>query len=267
MYNLMVFGFASQASIGIIFRCSLNYWQMIKWNTNTDEFEEGQWIYAALDMESIDVSSDGEFILYNELIKKTKHICKAPYWYDLATFQSSTGRLISTVSLPKKQGLFHRIFSPLIGLLSSDRISYPKIDIDLTPRNRLGWKYMIWGGSWSVSGDGIVTRLPKGHRYNPYAAYTTRKVKSNPLKTHIIMEIANREDRRYCYGKISDETYISLDSVTCVDWDQRGRLIYGLEGDLYAIEFTNNTQNIIKLSDFSKNHYSEIDTPEWAKRW
>lgn len=56
---------ARQASIGVILRRGRSDWvQMIKWHTDSDTFEEGQWLRGEVEEYFGDLSPDGRLLYY-----------------------------------------------------------------------------------------------------------------------------------------------------------------------------------------------------------
>src|SRR6266496_5416829 len=56
---------AREAPIAVILRRGPTNWvQMIKWRTDTDTFESGQWFHGRVYVESCDLSPDGQLLVY-----------------------------------------------------------------------------------------------------------------------------------------------------------------------------------------------------------
>lgn len=57
---------ARQAPIGVILRRGPSKWvQMIKWHTDTDMFEEGQWFHGRIYEQLSDLSPNGKWFTYH----------------------------------------------------------------------------------------------------------------------------------------------------------------------------------------------------------
>lgn len=56
---------ARKAPVGVIFRRGPSSWvHLVKWNTDTDTFEHGQWFHGQIDPRRSDLSPNGELIVY-----------------------------------------------------------------------------------------------------------------------------------------------------------------------------------------------------------
>jgi hypothetical protein len=61
----LYFILARQAPVGVIFRRGPSKWvQLIRWNTETDTFEPGQWLHGRIYEKRCDLSPDGSLLIY-----------------------------------------------------------------------------------------------------------------------------------------------------------------------------------------------------------
>jgi hypothetical protein len=70
----LFFILARNAPVGVIFRRGPSYWvQVVKWNTDNDTFEEGQWFHGRIYEKRCDLSPDGSLLIYlaQKINKKT----------------------------------------------------------------------------------------------------------------------------------------------------------------------------------------------------
>ncbi len=88
---------AREAPVAVIFRRGPSRWvQMIKWHTDTDTFEEGQWFKGRVYESKCDLSPDGKLLIYFVLKANRVHpdygytwtaISKPPYFTALALWK------------------------------------------------------------------------------------------------------------------------------------------------------------------------------------
>ena len=66
----------------MIFRRGPSYWvQIVKWNTNTDTFEEGQWFHGRIYEKRCDLSPDGSLLIYLAQKINKKSLADTEYTY------------------------------------------------------------------------------------------------------------------------------------------------------------------------------------------
>src|SRR5205814_6077285 len=74
---------ARNAPIGVVFRRGPSRWvQLIKWRTDDDTFEQGQWFHGRVYERRSDLSPDGSLLIYfaNNITKRTQE--DKEYTYD-----------------------------------------------------------------------------------------------------------------------------------------------------------------------------------------
>src|SRR5262245_20931756 len=72
---------ARNAPVGVILRRGPTQWtQLIKWNTDTDTFEAGQWFKGRIYEDKCDLSPDGKMLVY--FAKKSGNAFKHPDYGD-----------------------------------------------------------------------------------------------------------------------------------------------------------------------------------------
>jgi hypothetical protein len=72
---------ARAAPIAVIFRRGPSRWvQIVKWSTNTDTFEEGQWFHGRIYERRCDLSPDGRLLVYFAQ-KINKRTMRSDYTY------------------------------------------------------------------------------------------------------------------------------------------------------------------------------------------
>jgi hypothetical protein len=63
--NKLNFVFAREAPVAVIFNRKSRRWiQLVRWNTDTDEFESGHWLQGKIYAERCDLSPDGRYLVY-----------------------------------------------------------------------------------------------------------------------------------------------------------------------------------------------------------
>jgi hypothetical protein len=78
----LFFILARNAPVGVIFRRGPSYWvQIVKWNTDTDTFEEGQWFHGRIYEKRCDLSLDGSLLIYLAQKMNKKSLADTEYTY------------------------------------------------------------------------------------------------------------------------------------------------------------------------------------------
>jgi hypothetical protein len=231
-----LYGFlASEAPIGVILRRGPSkFVQMIKWNTDDDTFELGQWFKGRVYEGRSDLSIDGSIFGY-----------EARKFDGITMRDKGFGEWWSAMSRPP-------YFTALVVSGHASTLGPDKSTKGIIPD---GWQFR---GS-----------KRNGWAINPADDFREKEIPS----TSCSLIARNHSKFPWNYGDIRYSVRINsrellLDDVHWIDIDQRGRLVFARAGKLFACDpRTNEMKGAIKLADFNDSKFEPIAAPEWAKRW
>jgi hypothetical protein len=294
---------AREAPVGVIFRRGPNRWvQLIKWHTDTDTFEPGQWFKWMLYERRSDLSPDGSLLIYyvntrsyerigdREYTQAWTAISKPPYLTALALWPNALNygggglfRDARTVELHQEineelytHGSPHRDHLPPnwmkiiptygeIGLSWDDNVYYSRLLRD-------GW---VWKQKGSYSRGipvlDIETRFQKLHNYLPEWLDIWEREHGNQRLRMPLLEPNFRVNARSYpleYKLIDREQKVELHvPAQWADWDQQGRFVYSLNGKLFVGEVHDGVLESRELADFNNAMPDPQPSPDWAKTW
>jgi hypothetical protein len=73
--------------------------------------------------------------------------------------------------------------------------------------------------------------------------------------------------KKYAFVDHANNTEIVLEGANWADWDQRGRVIYARDGQIFAQEPEQIGTFARPLADFNEQKFESIVTPDWAAQW
>lgn len=252
--------FARSAPVGVILRRGPSKQvRLIKWRTDSDEFERAQWFKGRVYLDSSDLSPDGSHLIYfaakhKQPLCRWTAISKPPYFTALALWpqnQSAGGggwfeadrcvrlwhspRELPTVEgkLPANWVVRSRQTADLCGHRSNS----------LTPAECDNWSIAARPGIHVKEGkDGqrLEARVSRSGR-NQVAEYTIR---------------------------LSVEDEWQLPAADWADIDQQGRVVFARGGKLSSARIDACGELVEQgLADFTDDVFEPIQTPPWAQLW
>lgn len=232
---------ARQAQTAIIFRRGPSKWtQLIKWNTQTDTFDYGQWFRGRIYEKRGDLSPNGNLLVYFVSKFNKSTLADAEYTYAW-TAVSKPPWLTALALWPKGDcwhggGLFENDKTMMLNHRPEVAQPHPKhtpprwMTVTSNPEasgedepiyskrlTRDGWQVVEDGQvAYTKSRRGFVTNRPeariKQHPHQPLNLFMKRHL--DGFKYYERYEVENRTT-----GKS-----ITLDGAECARWDHRGRL-------------------------------------------
>jgi hypothetical protein len=276
--------FARTAPVAVILRRGPSKWmQLVKWNTDSDEFESGQWFHGKIYGGRADLSPDGSLFIYfaqkinGRSIKDTEYtyawtaISRPPYLKALALWPKGDcwhggGLFIneSTILLNHKQEVSkpHPNHEPKgINVVLKEHVHGEDDPIYSERLARDGWQERQ---EWVVEFGGkhyCYHTLQKGIREKP------NRDGSRVIRLTRSIERLDYSEQFVLVDLVSG-TELALDRASWADWDFRGRLVYARDGKVFAGTFDESRQITEReLIDLNNSRPESIATPEWATRW
>lgn len=233
---------ASESPVGVIVRRGPSRWfQIIRWDTQTDTFVDGQWHNGRFYVDESDLSPDGALLIY---------MAMNAHW-------GRTGQ---------------------VWLTAISRVPYLTSLISWNKGNLSGGGGWFIDNCHACTPDGRI-RLPRSDcvlaeldSEERRAASPNRgwKVKRSPDREWDLCRVSGPEPRqnRYHLRHGEDDTSISVDRATWADWDQSGRLVYTAGSVLYALRCERGQWAEQAIADFNDGRLpSATDVPAWAREW
>lgn len=294
---------AREAPICLIFRRGPSKWtQIIKWNTDSDTFEEGAWFHGRIYPERCDVSPDGTKLIYfamgcgyrssDDTFPSTwTAISKAPWLTALCVLPNcndtyfgggifeTDNRVWVNQNFHEREILFEGSQLPDDFDVSHDRQFWDHNWHTLFRLERSGWKPIEpypWGSiPFFRLQDGTVSVEPTDgnsplhvpgyiHTVHEKAGGTgSHSLFMNSIYSHAAPNSSTFELR-------DDELKIivPIEGAIWADWDKRGRLVYAKEGKLFAAEINSSVELLSReLADFNSSKPKRTKSLQWAREW
>jgi hypothetical protein len=262
----------------VILRRGPTQWvQLIKWDTDTDTLQLGQWFHGRIYEKRCDLSPDGSLLIYfaqkmsMRALKDTKvthswtAISKPPFLTALALW-------------PKGQswdggGLFKDDKTVLLNHEPS--VAKPHPD-HMPKRLHVILKECGYGGDEPIFSERLerdgwnLTQEWKGESLGlPYYFRTVqpeiREKSSGLQKIRMTRSRESGEEFAVVSGK---GLSIGVDSAGWVDWDKKGRLVVAREGRISVGHIDGNGHLTEKaLIDLNSSKPTPLVAPQWAQTW
>lgn len=274
------------APTAVILRRGPSKWvQLIKWNTQDDTFEMGQWFKGRIYERRCDLSPDGRYFLYFASKFNKKTVSDSQGYTYAWTAVSKPPYLTALALWPKGDcwhggGMFIDNNSIQLNHQPEKAIPHPNHQpprtwkIHPTP-NASGEDEPIhfqqlthfygWQEEQSLQAD-----------FNRKQGFTTKKpqllVKLNrKYKSHLVRQFTINGDEStesYFLQHTKTNALIPLPETDCARWDQRGRLVFVQNGRLYTGKpQEDGTLWSKEIANFNDHQPETIDSPSWAKAW
>jgi hypothetical protein len=276
--------FARKSPAAVIFRRGPSKWvQLIKWHTNTDTFEPGQWFKGRIYERRSDLSPDGSLLIYfaqkisAHSLRDTEYtyawtaISRPPYltalalwpkgdcWHGGGSFKS--GRIVllnhkPAVSTP------HENHKPRRLLVIPNPRARGEDDPNYSRRlERDGWELK---NAWQIENRGY----PKMFR----TIRSEVREKANPSRKYFIQLTRSIEhldySEEFALRCLKQSSVMKIERASWVDWDQQGRLVFARDGKLFVASIEVGGQLTEELLiDLNPLKPNPLESPEWAKKW
>lgn len=261
--------------------------QLIKWNTSTDTFEEGQWFKGRIYERRCDLSPDGDLLVYFAAKYKKPYfswtaISKPPYLTALALWPKGDGW--------GGGGLFESPKTLLLNHREGER--------ELGESHRLPSKYKVrpfgerpgWGEDEPIMGERLTR---DGWRLIQTAEYTRNELgdktwidmeppevwdRTNPRVKGISLRMVitglhERDGAWYIiehelFDQRSKETF-PLGRTSWADWGRNGDLLFAKGGSLFRLRSDQipDLGAAKQLIDLSANRFAPMEAPSKAAKW
>lgn len=294
---------AREAPVGVVFRRGPSKWvQIIKWNTETDTFEPGQWFHGRIYENRCDLSPDGKLLVYfasdqRPLSKSIRPdvgvgqawtaISKPPYLTALAIWPNGGtwegGSLFVSNNEVQISGYERRDVSLPVSLKAVPYILSARYEHD-------GWKTIQnLFSKWPISkrlrdaidrislGLPIAVELSQTVGYDdpadvlwsswPIVLYEkTSQAPSHLVLRMVIEHVRSDESVMHTITDAAGNNH-PIANAEWADIDKAGRIVFARDGKLFAASIDGGALVERELADFNANRFEPVEAPAWAKEW
>jgi hypothetical protein len=255
----------------------------VKWRTDCDAFEAGQWFKGRVYDRRSDLSPDGELLIYfaskitgrtlsdSEYTYAWTAISRPPYFTALALWPKGDCWHGGGLFLgPRHVWLNHK---PEVA------VPHPKhrpkgLKVEPNPQ-ACGEDWPVWSrrmerDGWVLVHEGAFRSTRRGWRTERPQIWERRSPASSLLLRRSTDAISfEHPGGPYLesFRLVLDTGELPLEGASWADWDQAGRLVFARAGRLFA--GTTESGRIVEreLIDLNASEPSRIETPELAKQW
>lgn len=270
---------AEKAKVGVLIRQGPHEWfQLILWNTETDEITRGQWVHH--DVHLCDVSPDGKLVVYfAHNWRRSKHaawvgVSRPPFFSVLVSWPATAG--------PGTGGGVFKDNRELLlgGCLGPAESARKKIPLrastgslfDSWPKDWEGMKQYQWLGGdvvrlyrdhWNSLSEGPGAWWEREAAKGAWALRMRRVTGESPFDGKL-RALSGHE-----YAIHFDSKTQPMEGVEWADIDQRQRLVFTRAGKLFAAKVTGREGIVaeVELADFNGDKPERIAPPPWASQW
>jgi hypothetical protein len=274
---------ARNAPVGVVFRRGPSDWtEVLKWNTENDTFEPGQWFRGRIYERRCDLSPDGSLLIYfvrkitgrtlkdHEYTYAWTAVSKPPYltalalwpkgdcWHGGGMFASNNTIVLNHKPQVAKPHPKHLPTAMHVRL--RDNVCGEDDPIFSERLERDGWELKQ---EWVVENRGypllFLTREPEVRE---------KQSPSGPECLQLTRSIAEL-DYSECFAvRNASSDWLPIEGASWADWDSRGRLVFARDGRLYAGALTaSGALESRELIDINSHTPTTMRAPEWATRW
>ena len=276
---------ARTAPVAVVFRRGpARRVQIVKWATDTDTFEEGQWFHGRMYERRCDLSPDGSLLVY--FAQKINPRTMASTYSYAWTAISKLPFLTALALWPKGDcwsggGLFKSDWSLLLNHSRLDATPHPE---HLPPR-----RLRVSSGVFSRGEDGPILaarmtrdawKLVQSGRY-PWKGGRPRTerpevwTREAPSRDATLVQSLDELDFKALGGPYMTSYLlrrpgrpdVPIPGARWADWDQAGRLVFAKDGCLFSAGLRGDALREKLLADQNPNKPRSMKAPEWATRW
>ena len=261
--------------------------QLIKWNTDNDIFEFGQWFKGRIYERRCDLSPNGKLLIYFAAKNKPPMyswtaISQPPYltalalWPNLAAWAGG-GRFVSNEQIELNHGPGRPSLAAGFSLPGTLRIK----SVDDPP----GWAdEPIWFAHLERNGWKQIVRptetieAPRGKLWRRFVPPVTWQKRNPRYGKHysfrLEIEGIHEEAGPYWiteYSVLLDNGIVPLGRTDWADWSRNGDLLYAQDGRLFRVRCKggklSSIEDRVELVDLRPLQFEAVAPPEEALRW
>ncbi len=276
---------APSTPVGVVLRRGPSKWvQMIKWYTEEDRFEQGQWFRGRIYDRRCDLSPDGELFVYFASKFNDKTIRDREFTYAW-TAVSRPPYFTALALWPKGDcwhggGLFRDCRHLWLNHKPPSDVPHPKYlprglrvtaNTDARGEDWPVWSERMKRGGWDLIQEGRFRSTMKGWATEqPEIWEQKHRSKSWTLRRSTDAIAFDN------YGGPYLESFrlmspagevVDVPGATWADWDRTGRLVFARAGKIFAGSFPSGRLVEKELLDLNANVPARVISPAVARKW
>jgi hypothetical protein len=253
---------------------------LIKWNTQEDTFEFGQWFKGRVYGRRSDVSPNGELLIYFAARHRLGRswwtaISRPPFFTALALWPKSNclnggGRFVDNKKVWLNHGPIEAETDPKFRPGPVKVVGYA----DALGGDDTVWNTLLARDGWEHTVVGKVSNHPMAPRHvlDP----PTQWRKANPRDKRLVLEMsivgfsgANSPWYRIKYRVLaSEEAKLDMGFADWADWDHGGDLVFATYGRLFRLNFDNSGPlEANEIANFNDLKFIEVPPSFKAQNW
>jgi hypothetical protein len=269
---------ARRAPIGVIFRRGPSKWvQVIKWDTQRDVFEEGQWFHGHIYVGRSDLSPDGSLLIYFASKFNEKTLSDKEYTY--AWTAVSKPPFLTALALWPKGDCWH---GGGLFITSRDVFLNHRPDVAEPHPKHLPQGIRVTSNPNAAGEDDgvLVSRMERDGwkilRDLEFDYYSRRTIHpavfekhsgKASMNLHVEKYFDDLEEQWLCSIATKEGKSFLIGTGTWADFDQQNRLTFASNGKLFAASLKNGTVSLEELADFNGAKRNALKAPAWAAKW
>lgn len=275
---------ARSAPVAVVLRRGPSHWvQLVKWYTDSDVFEPGQWFKGHIYDRRSDLSPDGSLLIY--FAKKINKRTLADPEYTYAWTAISRPPYFTALALWPKGDCWHGgglfLAANRVWLNHEPEVAVPHekhlpqgLRVEPNPEAH-GEDWPIWSRRMKRDGWVLVQEGSFAHTRNGWTTERPERwERKNPAGSGLLRRSWDSISY-YRPGGVYVETFqLAIDSAelpipgaTWADWDPSGRLIFAREGRLFAGQVEDGQFAERELIDLNPHMPCPVEPPDSARRW
>jgi hypothetical protein len=275
---------APSAPVAVILRRGPTKWvQLVKWRTDCDVFEAGQWFKGRIYDRRTDLSPDGTLLIYFASKFSGRTLADSEYTY--AWTAVSRPPYFTALALWPKGDCWHGgglfLGNNRIWLNHKPEVAVPHpkhgpkgLKVEPNP-HACGEDWPIWSrrlqrDGWVLKQEGVFTSTRNGWKTERTEVWE----RSNSANSTVLRRSTDAISFERAGGPYLESFRLQLDSgelplqdAHWADWDQAGRLVIAKGGKLFAVTVVSGQLVERELIDLNSNVPRQVETPESAKQW
>lgn len=275
---------ARTAPIAVVLRRGPTKWvQLVRWQTDCDRFEAGQWFKGRIYERRCDLSPDGSLLVY--FASKINRRTLADSGYTYAWTAISRPPYFTALALWPKGDCWHGgglfLGQRHVWLNHKPEVATPhpkhrpqELKVEPNPI-AAGEDWPVWSrrmerDGWVLAQKGVFTSTRNGWKTERSEVWE----KKSPTTSIALKRSTDAISFRHSGGpylesfRLMGATGERLPKdASWADWDQNGRLVFARAGKIFAGAIENEEIVERELIDLNGNSPCEMEAPEWAKQW
>jgi hypothetical protein len=271
--------------------------QIIKWDTDTDKFDQGQWLKGQIASATVGLSPDGSLMVYSATDHGRRRprlpsdsgewtaVSKPPYltalviWFHKGpTSYKWDGGFFETNRLLKLDFVWNA--------RKPDRLCPIPQDVQIVgTKGKSAPDEIMRLAGWEPGENPDSAVLQEGLGLSPGSTARDHEaisafvqhLKSSPARLCVWAKKVGEVHliRNQHLGKrlldlrhaLEPDTGLDLDGADWADFDQQGRLVFARFGKVFGARREGDAWDVRELADFTQNRFEAIEAPDWAKVW